>query len=156
MTPVFFSFIFFPSNLQNTMRVSFTIHVLTQTSLQCQRHCTSGSEEAEEGELQCYRTEQEYNIPLRIGMLFIVLATSAIGKSRLSKFALKPWWFPFQMSVFNIVLTNTTRRVRTDSPLGVPAEGLGHRPEDGEAVWHRRHYFHGFCSCKSLTGSSVL
>jgi zinc transporter 1/2/3 len=39
------------------------------------RHCTGGSEEAQ----TCARVERDYNIKLRVGLLFAMLATSAIG-----------------------------------------------------------------------------
>ncbi|KAH6850108.1 hypothetical protein B0I37DRAFT_413531 [Chaetomium sp. MPI-CAGE-AT-0009] len=38
-------------------------------------HCVGGSGESR----TCERTDREYNIPLRIGLLFAILATSAIG-----------------------------------------------------------------------------
>lgn len=37
-------------------------------------HCVGGSEEA-----TCERSDREYNVPLRIGLLFVILVTSAIG-----------------------------------------------------------------------------
>ncbi|ORY18251.1 ZIP zinc transporter-domain-containing protein [Clohesyomyces aquaticus] len=36
-------------------------------------HCTGGAEAT------CKRTDREYNVPLRIGLLFVILATSVIG-----------------------------------------------------------------------------
>ncbi|KAF1978991.1 Zip-domain-containing protein [Bimuria novae-zelandiae CBS 107.79] len=39
-------------------------------------HCTGGSEDAEP---ICRRIDREYNKPLRIGLLFVILATSGIG-----------------------------------------------------------------------------
>ncbi|KAK3329210.1 hypothetical protein B0H66DRAFT_540440 [Apodospora peruviana] len=41
-------------------------------------HCTGGSS-SEETELNCSRVQREYNIPLRVGLLFAMLATSALG-----------------------------------------------------------------------------
>jgi len=42
------------------------------------RHCVGGSEE-EETKATCTRTDRNYNIPLRIGLLFAILVTSFIG-----------------------------------------------------------------------------
>ncbi|KAF2023856.1 Zinc/iron permease [Setomelanomma holmii] len=39
------------------------------------RHCTGGSSE----KITCDVTPRDYNIPLRIGLLFVILVTSAIG-----------------------------------------------------------------------------
>lgn len=40
-------------------------------------HCTGGS--AEEEANSCGRTDRDYNVPLRVGLLFVILVTSAIG-----------------------------------------------------------------------------
>ncbi|KAF2114280.1 ZIP zinc transporter-domain-containing protein [Lophiotrema nucula] len=40
-------------------------------------HCVGASET--EGERQCGRTDRNYNVPLRVGLLFVILGTSAIG-----------------------------------------------------------------------------
>ncbi|KAJ3577192.1 hypothetical protein NPX13_g3372 [Xylaria arbuscula] len=40
-------------------------------------HCTGG--DSESGEVQCSRRDRDYNIPLRIGLVFVMLATSFIG-----------------------------------------------------------------------------
>ncbi|EHA55076.1 zinc/iron transporter [Pyricularia oryzae 70-15] len=37
-------------------------------------HCTGGSEE-----ISCEKVTRDYNIPLRVGLLFVIMATSAIG-----------------------------------------------------------------------------
>lgn len=42
------------------------------------RHCV-GEGEAEGNAASCERTDRDYNIPLRIGLLFVILVTSAIG-----------------------------------------------------------------------------
>lgn len=39
------------------------------------RHCVGGSTEA-----TCERKDRDYNVKLRIGLLFVILFTSAIGK----------------------------------------------------------------------------
>ncbi|KAI1090077.1 Zip-domain-containing protein [Rostrohypoxylon terebratum] len=45
-------------------------------------HCTSdGSEQSQSTEENCSRRDREYNIPLRIGLLFVILVTSFIGVS---------------------------------------------------------------------------
>lgn len=45
------------------------------------RHCVAaGEEESEEGSAEsCAKVDREYNVPLRIGLIFAVLATSALG-----------------------------------------------------------------------------
>lgn len=45
------------------------------------RHCVgAGEEESEsEGSKSCASVDREYNVPLRIGLIFAVLATSALG-----------------------------------------------------------------------------
>lgn len=46
------------------------------------RHCTGGGPEGgESGAVTCSRVDRDYNIPLRIGTLFAMLATSSIGKN---------------------------------------------------------------------------
>lgn len=43
-------------------------------------HCVGGDEsESATATLNCERTDRDYNVPLRIGFLFIILVTSAIG-----------------------------------------------------------------------------
>ncbi|KPM41389.1 hypothetical protein AK830_g5160 [Neonectria ditissima] len=42
-------------------------------------HCTGGS--SDESTATCERTDREYKIPIRIGMLFVVLVASSVGKS---------------------------------------------------------------------------
>lgn len=44
------------------------------------RHCVGPS--GQDGPRNCERTDRDYNIPLRVGLLFAILATSALGKSR--------------------------------------------------------------------------
>lgn len=41
------------------------------------RHCVGGGSKSEEK--NCNATPRDYNIPLRIGLLFVILVTSAIG-----------------------------------------------------------------------------
>lgn len=41
------------------------------------RHCTGHSSEG--GQRNCSRVERDYNIRLRIGLLFVMLVTSSIG-----------------------------------------------------------------------------
>lgn len=48
--------------------------VLIVLELNCFRHCTGGAQE-----VNCDATIRPYNIPLRIGLLFVILFTSAIG-----------------------------------------------------------------------------
>lgn len=43
------------------------------------RHCVGAGESESGGTRSCERTDREYNVPLRIGLLFVVLVTSAIG-----------------------------------------------------------------------------
>jgi zinc transporter 1/2/3 len=43
------------------------------------RHCVGGGGEESRGSANCERREREYNVPLRVGLLFVILATSAIG-----------------------------------------------------------------------------
>ena len=43
-----------------------------------QRHCTSDSDSATDEPI-CEKQDRDYNISLRIGMVFVMLATSAIG-----------------------------------------------------------------------------
>ena len=43
------------------------------------RHCVGDGESESGGEKDCGIVERNYNIPLRIGLLFVILATSAIG-----------------------------------------------------------------------------
>lgn len=42
------------------------------------RHCTGGDEESQTGPV-CDTPNREYNVNLRVGLLFVILATSAIG-----------------------------------------------------------------------------
>lgn len=44
------------------------------------RHCVGGSSTAEETERSCERVDRDYNIRLRVGLLFAILVTSSIGK----------------------------------------------------------------------------
>lgn len=48
-----------------------------------ERHCVDEgeSEESEGSEASCAKIDREYNVPLRIGLIFAVLATSAVGES---------------------------------------------------------------------------
>lgn len=48
--------------------------VLLRTQLIHRRHCVGGSDE-----VSCDATNRDYNIPLRIGLLFVILVTSAFG-----------------------------------------------------------------------------
>lgn len=41
------------------------------------RHCTGGN--SEESTATCERKDRDYNVSIRIGMLFVVLAASSIG-----------------------------------------------------------------------------
>ena len=43
------------------------------------RHCTEPGAAESESALSCERVERDYNVPLRIGTLFVVLVTSSIG-----------------------------------------------------------------------------
>lgn len=54
------------------------------------RHCV-GAGESENGDQarDCSKVDREYNIPLRIGLIFAVLGTSALGK-HLSRNDMKP------------------------------------------------------------------
>jgi zinc transporter 1/2/3 len=45
--------------------------------LTCARHCVGGGHSAEDK--SCDATPRDYNIPLRVGLLFVILATSAFG-----------------------------------------------------------------------------
>lgn len=47
-------------------------------SLTCNRHCTGGSSH-ESAEASCERVNRDYNIRLRVGLMFAMLATSSIG-----------------------------------------------------------------------------
>ncbi|KAB2575290.1 Zinc transporter 9 [Lasiodiplodia theobromae] len=42
-------------------------------------HCVGAGESESGGTRSCERTDREYNVPLRIGLLFVVLVTSAIA-----------------------------------------------------------------------------
>ncbi|KAF2279794.1 Zip-domain-containing protein [Westerdykella ornata] len=43
-------------------------------------HCTGpGEEEESTGKQQCERRDREYNVPLRVGLLFVILATGTFG-----------------------------------------------------------------------------
>jgi len=42
------------------------------------RHCV-GAGASESGQRSCARVDRDYNIKLRVGLLFVMLATSAIG-----------------------------------------------------------------------------
>ncbi|KAL1874942.1 hypothetical protein VTK73DRAFT_10311 [Phialemonium thermophilum] len=42
-------------------------------------HCVGGDSSEGESSPSCERVDRDYNIPLRIGLLFVILATSAIG-----------------------------------------------------------------------------
>ncbi|KAL2291483.1 hypothetical protein FJTKL_12875 [Diaporthe vaccinii] len=42
-------------------------------------HCVGGGESASGGTRSCDQVTRDYNIPLRIGLLFVILVTSAIG-----------------------------------------------------------------------------
>jgi hypothetical protein len=48
------------------------------------RHCV-GADESEDSSASCERIERDYNIGLRIGMLFVVLASSSLGTEQDSK-----------------------------------------------------------------------
>jgi hypothetical protein len=43
------------------------------------RHCVGGDESESGGQKKCTTMDRDYNVPLRIGTLFVVLVTSAIG-----------------------------------------------------------------------------
>lgn len=43
------------------------------------RHCVGESESEESGTANCGLREREYDIGLRVGTLFVILVTSAIG-----------------------------------------------------------------------------
>ena len=49
----------------------------TMLTFSLPRHCIGGEAEAEK--VSCERVDRDYNIPLRIGLLFVILLTSAIG-----------------------------------------------------------------------------
>lgn len=49
-------------------------HPCWGNELTCARHCVGGSEE-----VTCDATPRDYNIPLRVGLLFVIFATSACG-----------------------------------------------------------------------------
>ncbi|KAK6530476.1 hypothetical protein TWF694_003827 [Orbilia ellipsospora] len=42
-------------------------------------HCVDSAYEAVSTEISCARTDRDYNIKLRVGLVFVILATSAIG-----------------------------------------------------------------------------
>ena len=51
------------------------------------RHCTAAGEEegaSEGGKAQCEKVDRDYDVKLRIGLIFAVLATSAVGRSPLT------------------------------------------------------------------------
>lgn len=57
-----------------------------EENLQCHfhagvEHCLAPGESENGGttERSCERTDREYNVPLRVGLLFVIMATSAIG-----------------------------------------------------------------------------
>lgn len=72
--------------LKNTQLVlrstAISTPVLSKSAMRCcvaitnssPRHCVGGSEE-----VSCDATNRDYNIPLRIGLLFVILVTSAFG-----------------------------------------------------------------------------
>ncbi|MBE3047223.1 hypothetical protein IMZ48_32810 [Candidatus Bathyarchaeota archaeon] len=50
------------------------------------RHCVAAGEEegaSEGGAAQCDKVDRDYDVKLRIGLIFAVLATSAVGMSPL-------------------------------------------------------------------------
>lgn len=51
---------------------------MTCAGLTLSRHCVSAGA-SESGEMNCARVDRDYNIKLRVGLLFVMLATSAIG-----------------------------------------------------------------------------
>jgi VIT1/CCC1 family predicted Fe2+/Mn2+ transporter len=59
-----------------SMRVSSKLQppIARLTMTDPPRHCVGEHEET-----QCTREDHEYNVPLRIGLLFVILVTSAIG-----------------------------------------------------------------------------
>jgi hypothetical protein len=59
-----------------SMRVSSKLQppIARSTTTDPLRHCVGGHEET-----QCTREDREYNVPLRVGLLFVILVTSAIG-----------------------------------------------------------------------------
>lgn len=59
-------------------------------------HCVGGSADVE----SCERVDRDYNIPLRIGLLFVILVTSAIGS--FGPLLLKSW---FKLSTDGIIIT---------------------------------------------------
>lgn len=56
------------------MLSKFNAPFTTGPHLTCRRHCVGGSEE-----VSCDATDRDYNIPLRVGLLFVILVTSAFG-----------------------------------------------------------------------------
>lgn len=97
------------------------------------RHCTGGN--SEESAATCERTDRDYNISIRIGMLFVVLAASSIGT--LLEPARKP------------VLTRS--RCLWPHPHGDIHAGqvqpIPHRPQ---AIRHRRHHLNRIRPCTRL------
>lgn len=63
------------TNTQVSRKFSYSIHAPIFI-LNIFRHCTGGSEASES---TCQRIDREYNKNLRVGFLFVILATSAIG-----------------------------------------------------------------------------
>ncbi|RCK56531.1 Fe(2+) transport protein 1 [Candida viswanathii] len=59
-------------------------------------HCVGGSRDAE----TCERVDRDYDIPLRIGLLFVILVTSGIGS--FGPIVLKSW---FKLSTEGIIIT---------------------------------------------------
>jgi len=45
------------------------------------RHCVGDGESESGGQAQCDKVTRDYNVPLRVGLLFAILATSALGMS---------------------------------------------------------------------------
>lgn len=60
----------FPCRCRVSISHTWSFHLLRILS----RHCVGGSQEK-----SCDATPRAYNIPLRIGLLFVILVTSAIG-----------------------------------------------------------------------------
>lgn len=52
------------------------------------RHCTGGSEAEEEN--SCEKVNRDYNIPLRVGLVFVIMATSSFGV--FTPILLIRWW----------------------------------------------------------------
>lgn len=98
------------------------------------RHCTG------DVETSCERRDRDYNVPLRIGLLFVVLATSAIGESSR------------ELKISRALLTCFSGVCSDFDEEAVEGEPHWYYFHDCKAIRNRYHYCNGYDPCKTGLG----